>query len=120
MDFNGTLPLVPLTSNREAIGCKWVFKIKETPDGIVHKYKARLVTRRFHQTAGFDFNKTFSPVVKPTTIRIILTIAISKRWTVRQLNINNAFLDCELEEEVFMEQPPGFDVSQPLNLVCKL
>lgn len=105
---NNTWSLVHLPSNRKGIGCKWVFKVKENPDGTINKYKARLVAKGFHQIEGFDFSETFSPVVKPTTIRIILTTAISRGWNVRQLNVNNAFLNRELKEEVFMTQPPGF------------
>lgn len=94
---NGTWSLIPLPASRKAIGCKWVLKVKENPDGTIHKYKARLVVKRFHQVAGFDFTETFSPLVKPTTIRIILTIALSKGWVVRQLDINNAFLNGDLK-----------------------
>jgi histone deacetylase 1/2 len=74
---NNTWSLVTLPSHRQVIGCKWVFRVKENPDGTVNKYKARLVAKGFHQRQGFDFNETFSPVVKPVTIRLILTIAIT-------------------------------------------
>lgn len=117
---NETWSLVPLPADRHAIGCKWVFKVKENPDGTIQKYKARLVAKGFHQVAGFDFNETFSPVVKPTTIRIILTIALSRQWGIRQLDVNNAFLNGDLKEEVFMAQPHGFlDPNHP-QYVCKL
>lgn len=102
---HNTWSLVPLPTNRQAIGCKWVFKVKENPDGTVHNYKARLVAKGFHQVAGFDFSVT--PVVKPTTLRTILTTALSKGWTVRQLNINNAFQNGDLKKEASMGQPPG-------------
>lgn len=104
---NNTWTLVSLPPDRKVIGCKWVFKTKENPDGTVHKYKARLVAKGYHQVAGFDFTKTFSPVVKPTTIRILLAIAISRGWSIRQLDINNAFLNGDLKEEIFMEKQPG-------------
>lgn len=70
--------MVSLPDRRKAIGCKWVFKVKENPDGTIKKNKARLVAKGFHQVTDFDFNETFSPVVKPTTIRVVLTIALSK------------------------------------------
>jgi histone deacetylase 1/2 len=116
---NQTWTLMPLPSDRQAIGCKWVFRTKENPDGSINKYKARLVAKGFHQQHGFDFNETFSPVIKPITIRLILSLAISYKWPLKQLDINNAFLNGTLEEEVYMVQPQGFEVSDS-SLVCKL
>ncbi|MCI45793.1 retrovirus-related Pol polyprotein from transposon TNT 1-94, partial [Trifolium medium] len=77
---NNTWSLVPMPAHRRAIGCKWVFRIKENPDGTINKYKARLVAKGFNQEQGFDFQETFSPVVKPVTIRVILTLALSFQW----------------------------------------
>ena len=102
---NNTWSLVPLPKGRLHIGCRWVYRFKENPDGSIEKYKARLVAKGFHQQAGFDFNETFNAVVKPTTIRIVLTIALSRGWSVRKLDINNAFLNGILQDEVFMSQP---------------
>ncbi|KAK2367079.1 hypothetical protein QL285_080397 [Trifolium repens] len=116
---NQTWTLMPLPPNRQAIGCKWVFRTKENPDGSINKYKARLVAKGFHQQHGFDFNETFSPVIKPITIRLILSLAISYKWPLKQLDINNAFLNGSLEEEVYMVQPQGFETSDS-SLVCKL
>lgn len=78
---NNTWTLVPLPAQRQAIGCKWTFHIKQNPDGTVQKYKARLVAKGFPQKQGFDFKETFSPVVKPVTVRTVLTFAISKHCT---------------------------------------
>ena len=105
--------------NRKAIGSKWVFKIKKNPNGSIIKYKARLVAKGFHQSAGFDFNATFSLVVKPTTIRIVLTVALYHGWKIRQLDINDAFLNRDLKE-VYMIHPPGFEDPKAPHLVCKL
>ena len=105
---------------RQAVSCKWVYKTKENPDGIVQKYKSRLVTKGFHQQAGFDFTETFSPVVKPSTIRAVFTIALSRNWAIKQLDVNNVFLKGDLQEEVFMQQPQGFIDEQNPNLVCRL
>ncbi|GAU13081.1 hypothetical protein TSUD_173810 [Trifolium subterraneum] len=116
---NQTWTLVPLPQNRDVIGCKWVFRTKENADGTINKYKARLVAKGFHQVHGFDFNETFSPMIKPITIRLILSLVVSYKWPLKQLDVNNAFLNGLLEEEVYMVQLPGFEVPDA-NLVCKL
>lgn len=116
---NNTWTLVNLPPGRRAIGCKWVFRLKENPDGSINKYKARLVAKGFHQQEGFDFNETFSPVVKPVTIRLILTLALTNKWSIQQIDVNNAFLNGLLDEEIFMVQPQGF-VDANKELVCKL
>lgn len=116
---NNTWTLVELPSNRKAIGCKWVYHIKENYDGFINKYKARLVAKGFHQQYGFDFTETFSPVVKPVTIRIILTLALTYKWNIQQIDINNAFLNGFLNEEIYMLQPPGFEADNK-QLVCRL
>ena len=79
-----------------------------------------MVAKGFHQQAGFDFTETFSPVVKPSTIRVVFTIALSRNWAIKQLDVNNAFLNGDLQEEVFMQQPQGFIDEQNPNLVCRL
>ena len=117
---NNTWSLVPLPQGRKAIGCKWVFKVKEILDGTISKYKVRLVAKGFHQVVRFDFNVTFSPVVKPITIQVVLTTVLTRGWTIRQLDINNAFLNGDLQEEVYMEQPTGFKDPKAPQLVCKL
>ena len=116
---NRTWDLVPLLPNRQVIGCKWVFKVKENVDGSMNKFKVRLVAKGFHQVHGFDFHETFSPVVKPVTIHVVLTLALSQGWELFQLDVNNAFLNGFFEESVFMTQPPGFEVVDK-SLVCKL
>ncbi|KAH9715895.1 hypothetical protein KPL71_021241 [Citrus sinensis] len=117
---NGTWVLVPATDSHNIIECKWVFCSKRNPDGTIARYKARLVAKGFHQRPGLDFQETFSPIIKPTTIRLILSLALSYRWKIRQLDVNNAFLHGTLGEEVFMQQPPGFVDSTYPSHVCKL
>ncbi|CAL9000527.1 unnamed protein product [Prunus brigantina] len=102
------------------VGCKWVFKVKQKADGSIDRYKTRLVAKGFNQQEGFDYEETFSPVVKPATIHTILSLAMSYNWSLQQLDVRNAFLNGYLQEEVYMKQPPGFhDSSRPQD-VCRL
>lgn len=104
--------------HQNLVGCKWVFRIKRKPDGTIEMYKARLVAKGFHQRPGIDFTKTFSPILKPRIIRIVL--ALSKGWSFQQLDVNNAFLQGTLCDEVYMIQPPGFIHKSFPNHICKL
>jgi len=113
---NNTWTLVTLPTNRQVVGCKWVFRVKQNPDGSINKYKARLVAKGFHQMSGFDYKETFLPVVKPVTVRTVL--AVTNKWCIQQFDVNNAFLNGYLEE-VYMTQPPGFEATDS-SLVCTL
>lgn len=119
---NDTWDLVPLPGNRRTVGCKWIFKLKRHADGSVARYKGRLVVKGYLQEAGVNFQETFSPVVKPTTIQVVLALAVSLGWTLRQVDINNAFLNGDLQEEIYMVQPPGFEQqgNGGQQLVCRL
>jgi hypothetical protein len=105
---NGMWDLVPPSTSTNLVGCKWVLKIKRNSNGTVDRYKARLVAKGFHQRPNIDYKEIFSPVIKPTTIRIVLSLAVTNGWPLHQLDINNAFLHGTLSEAVFMSQPPGF------------
>ncbi|KAL3648881.1 hypothetical protein CASFOL_005284 [Castilleja foliolosa] len=117
---NRTWELVPRHLADNVIGSKWVFRTKFLADGSIERHKARLVAQGFAQLPGFDYDHTFSPVVKASTIRIILSIAVLNNWSLHQLDVNNAFLHGRLDKPVFMEQPPGFiDPIHP-SYVCRL
>jgi hypothetical protein len=115
-----TWQLVPPSSDQNIVGCRWVYKIKRNTDGLVSRYKARLVAKGFHQQAGVDFDERFSPVVKPPTVRIILSLAALNQWSLHQLDVSNAFLHGLLKETVFMAQPLGFVNSTLPSHVCHL
>ena len=120
LDENETWDLVPLPKSKNVIGCKWVYKVKHNSDGTVSRYKARLVAKGYAQTYGIDYEETFSPVAKMATICTIIGVAASKGWMLHQMDVKNAFLHGDLQEEVYMEQPQGFeDVNHP-SYVCKL
>ncbi|KAK9073175.1 hypothetical protein SSX86_007499 [Deinandra increscens subsp. villosa] len=117
---NHTWTLVDRPPNTNVVGSKWLFKTKYRADGSVERYKARLVAQGFSQVPGLDFAHTFSPVVKATTIRIVLSLAVINGWKLHQLDVNNAFLHGNLSEKVYMEQPPGFVDPKYPNHVCLL
>jgi hypothetical protein len=116
---HGTYSLVRLPAGAKLITAKWVFKTKRNEQGAVVKYKARLVARGFQQIEGVDFNEVFAPTSKHATIRALLALATQLDLTLRQCDFVTAFLNGTLEEEVYMEQVPGFEEGGP-DMVCKL
>lgn len=117
---NKTWELVPSKPTHNIVGNKWIFRIKRKADGTIDRYKARHVAKGFTQRPGIDVLSTFSPVVKPITIRVVLTLALQHGWTLHQLDINNAFLQGNLEDEVYMNPPQGFVNTDYPNHVCHL
>ncbi|CAM8962672.1 unnamed protein product [Rhodiola kirilowii] len=112
--------LVPRPNDVKPISCKWIYKVKTRPDGLIERYKARLVARGFSQEHGVDYDETFSQVAKLMTIRVLLALAANKTWKLWQMDVKNAFLYGELEKEIFMEQPTGFEDKEHPTYVCKL
>jgi hypothetical protein len=117
--WNKTWNLVP-SSDHNVIDCKWVFKLKHKVDGSVNYHKARLVVKGFKQRLCIDYDDIFSPVIKPITIRLVLSLAVSQGWVLRQLDVQNTFLHGILEEEVYMKQPSEFVDSKFPSYHCKL
>ncbi|RVW65072.1 Retrovirus-related Pol polyprotein from transposon RE1 [Vitis vinifera] len=120
LQTNHTWDLVPRPSNTNIVGSKWVFPTKFLSDGSIECFKARLVAKGYTQLPDLDYKDTFSPIVKASTVHVVLSLAVSHKWPLRQLDVKNAFLNGILHETVYMEQPPGYvDHRHPLH-VCKL
>ena len=119
LEQNHTWTVMDLPAGKTPIGCRWVYKIKHKADGSIERYKARLVAKGYTQMEGIDYFDTFSLVAKLTTVRVLLSIAAIKGWHLEQLDVNNAFLHGDLNEDVYMSLPPGLSGFDP-SKVCKL
>lgn len=117
LEQNKTWILTELPPNKIAIDCKWV--IKHHPDGNVERYKEMLVAKGLHQIEGIDYTDSFSPLAKLVTVRVLLVVATAKRWSIRHVDISNAFLHGSLDEEVYMTPPQGYTKAKS-GQVCKL
>ena len=117
---NRTWELVKLPPGQRPIGLKWVFKLKRNANGEVIKHKARLVEKGYVQKQGVDFEEVFAPVARLDTVRMILAIATNRGWQVHHLDVKTAFWNGDLEEEVYVSQPEGFEVKGKEKHVLKL
>ncbi|KAE8694358.1 hypothetical protein F3Y22_tig00110783pilonHSYRG00068 [Hibiscus syriacus] len=117
---NNTWDLVPLPQGRKPIDNKWVFKIKRNGDDQVERYHARLVVKGYAQKEGIDFNEIFSHVVRLTTVRVVLTMCATLNLHLEKLEVKTAFLHGNLEEEIYVLQPEGFEENKKKNLVYRL
>jgi hypothetical protein len=117
---NGTWELTEPPYGCKPVGCKWVFKRKLRADGTIEKYKARLVAKGYTQKEGEDFFDIYSTVARLTTIRVLLSLAASHGLLVHQMDVKTAFLNGELDEEIYMEQLDGFIREDQERMVCKL
>jgi histone deacetylase 1/2 len=117
---NKTWHLVPPSSNKNLIDCKWVYRIKNNADGTIERYKACLVAKGFKQRYGIDYEDTFCPIVKAATIRLVLALLVSRGWSLHQLDVKNVFLHSVLEEEVYIKQPHVFEDPSLPHHISKL
>lgn len=115
---NKIFDLVPQTPTQNMVGCKWLYKNKVLPNGSLGMCKARLVVKGYNQKHGRDYTETLSSVTKSTILHLVLDVAVSRSWPIRQLDVHNAFLQSTLAEEIYMEQPPGFIDKDNPNHVC--
>jgi hypothetical protein len=117
---NDVWEVVPKPKNKDVVSSKWIFKIKHAADVSIEKYKAKFVARGFSQKEGIDYEETFSPVAIYTSIRTIMALAAKMKWKLHQMDVKTIFLNDVIEEEVYIEQPPGFEVQDMKTHVCKL
>ncbi|RVW18267.1 Retrovirus-related Pol polyprotein from transposon RE1 [Vitis vinifera] len=120
LEKNGTWEITDLPRGKKPVGCKWIFTVKYKADGNVDRYKARLVAKGFTQSYGIDYQETFAPIAKLNTVRVLLSLAANLDWSLHQLDVKNAFLNGDLEEEVYMDIHAGLETTSNFNKVCRL
>lgn len=120
IERNQTWELVKAPKEKKPIGVKWVYKTKLNAQGEVEKHKARLVVKGYKQKYGVDYKEVFAPVARLETIRLILSLAAQNKWQVHQMDVKSAFLNGELQEEVYIDQPPGYVKKNEENKVYRL
>ena len=106
---NDVWDVVPRPERKSVVTSKWIYKIKHAADGSIEKYKARFVARGFSQKEGIDYEETFAPVARYTSIRAIMALAAKLGWKLHQMDVKTTFLNGVVEEEVYVEQPLGFE-----------
>ena len=120
IERNKTWDLVELPKGKEVIGVKWVYKTKSNAEGKIERHKARLVVKGYKQQYGRDYEETFAPVARMETVRAVLSIAAKNKWKVYQMDVKSTFLNGVLMEEVYVEQPLGYEKKGEEHKVCKL
>jgi hypothetical protein len=117
---NNTWKLVDLPNNHKAIGLKWVYKIKKDAKGYLVKHKARLVAKGYVQEQGVDFEEVFASIARMESVRLLMALAAQESWKLHHMDVKSVFLNGELEEEVYVKQPPGYIKEGEEHKVLKL
>jgi len=117
---NSVWEVIPRPVGMSVVGSRWIYKVKQVADGSVEKYKARFVARGFSQIEGINYDETFAPVMRYSSIRSILALLTQMGWHIHQMDVKNSFLNGVIEEEVYIEQPEGFDIFDSESHVCQL
>ncbi|CAL5368351.1 unnamed protein product [Camellia sinensis] len=120
IEKNNTWELTDLPKGQKSIGVKWVYKTKLNQGGEVDKYKARLVVKGYKQEFGIDYKEVFAPVTRHDTIRLVLALAAKNSWPIFQMDVKSAFLHGDLQEQVYVDQPPGYVQQGNVKKVYKL
>jgi hypothetical protein len=117
---NDVWEVVPRPEGKSMIGSRWIYKIKHVADGSVEKFKARFVAKGFSQKEGIDYDETFAPVARYTSIRAVISIAVEMGWKIHQMDVKTTFLNGIIEEDMYIEHSKGFEVYERYSHVCKL
>jgi Reverse transcriptase (RNA-dependent DNA polymerase) len=111
---------VSLPSSKKAVRYKWIFTVKQNPEGLIERYKARSVAKEYSQTYNIDYDETFASVAEMSTVRTLVFMIVNGGWKLHQLDVKNVFLHGDLLEEMYMEISPGFDTNQIVGKICRL
>ena len=117
---NDVWDVVPRLDEKSAVTSKWIYKIKHAADGSIEKYKARFVALGFSQKEGINYEETFALVSRYTSIRSVLALVVVMKWKIHQMDVKTSFLNGVVEEEVYVEQPLGFETHDKKSHVCRL
>ena len=117
---NDVWEVVPRPEGKSIMTSKWLYKIKHVVDGSIEKYKARFVARGFSQIEGVDYDETFVPAARFSSIKVVISIVVEVGWRIHQMDVKTAFLNGLLQEEVYLEQPQGFEIHERGSHACRL
>ena len=117
---NGVWEIIPRPSDKSVVTSKWIYKIKHVVDGSIDKYKERFILRGFSQKEDIDYEETFAPTARYTTIISLVSLVPTMGWNIHQMDVTTAFLNGTIDEEVYIEQPEDFEVNSKDSHVCRL